>query len=439
MNKTIVFFNVEGKTIVELSDIENPDLNHDLEVNSIDDFYRQIREKDFKIDYTNGVDDALKEIFNEESIDTPSLSEYKIKHWVSNRSFGELIDMYNSREIVVPDMQRSFVWDSTKCSRLIESIIMGLPIPPLFLLEVDDNKYELIDGFQRLTALSNYVSGRQWNFREDQQKRVIASKLSSKVAPEIAGKTFENLDNSFKTKIKRSTIPLIEFRQLDPLNLDSKYLIFERINTGSIKLNDMQIRKSLSYGTFMKSLYESVDQIKELKNIFSPQSIKKDMHVEAVLRTYCFYKIYYEKYDGLQKNGIKNILNYFCENIKNEVIDPDFIQRMNESLDILLNIFSKDELFKRIEAEGEKVKYVGNLNVSIMESIIAAFINHVPYHPIDKSLFRSNYENIMKEIAAEGIEKGVNPFSISTGKIESINERFRIAEKIVLKSINHDS
>ena len=57
-------------------------------------------------------------------------NKFTIKRWVSNRSIGELIDMFDSGEIIKPTMQRNLVWDSIKCSRLIESVLMGLPIPP---------------------------------------------------------------------------------------------------------------------------------------------------------------------------------------------------------------------------------------------------------------------------------------------------------------------
>lgn len=64
---------------------------------------------------------------------------------------------------------------------------------------------------------------------------------------ELIGKSFDQLEPEYQRIIKRSTIPLIEFRQIGPNDYSSKYLIFERINTGSVKLNSMQIRKSLAY------------------------------------------------------------------------------------------------------------------------------------------------------------------------------------------------
>lgn len=102
--------------IVDLSDLRTQEINEELDVDSIDDFYNQIKEKNLKIDPSINADDILATIFNEENNETDSLSEFKIKHWVSNRSFGELIEMFENKEIIVPHMQRNFVWDSIKCS-----------------------------------------------------------------------------------------------------------------------------------------------------------------------------------------------------------------------------------------------------------------------------------------------------------------------------------
>ncbi|MDB7100128.1 DUF262 domain-containing protein [Enterococcus mundtii] len=438
MEKMSVFLNVKNNIIVEIADIETEKHNVSLQIDSIDDFYHQIQQ--YETEETLNIDDFFKEFFDDEKNSTDSLSEYKIKHWVSNRSFGELIDMYENREIIVPNMQRNFVWDSIKCSRLIESIILGLPIPPLFLLEISDNKYELIDGFQRLTTLSNFVLGRQWNYNESKQTKVVPAKLSKKVAVEIAGLTFSNLDKVFQTKIKRSTIPLIEFKQLDPINFDSKYLIFERINTGSVKLNAMQIRKSLSYGEFIEALYYNIENMEEINQIFSPTNIKNDNHIEAILRIKCFYSFYYENSFNPESKGIKNILNEYCEVNKNSDIDEYFFEILKSSINILTKTFSKEEIFKRIEiGEGLEPRFVGNLNVSILESLTSAVMYYLTQSKeIDTKILKMKYKEEMIKVAHKGIKEGINPFSISTGSLESINARFSIAQNIVAGSLKND-
>ena len=426
---------IDGDRIIEISDLKNDKTNTTIEFEDEEEFYDKIKKYEFNDDIN--CDETLKLCMDNsaEDANSGSLEEYKIKHWVSNRSFGELIDMFENDEIIVPKMQRHFVWNSMQCSRLIESIILGLPIPPLFLLEVEDNRYELIDGFQRLTTLSNYVNGRPWDYVKKEKDNTKASKLSSKVAEEIAGKTFDHLEQKYKTKIKRSTIPLIEFRQLDPQNLDSKYLIFERINTGSIKLNAMQIRKSLSYGKFMESLYKIGNELSEFNKYFTHKSLQNDRNIEALLRINCFYSYFYDKDYEIERNGIKQILNQYCEKKKNDSIKKEFVEKLKTALSIVDSSFDENEKFKKVERKGEKYVFVGNINISIMESLICALIYYLKEgKKIDGCKLQKNY----KERLSEYKNTANNPFTYSTGRIDAIQKRLAIGRDIIERSLNND-
>ncbi|MDE8032827.1 DUF262 domain-containing protein [Erysipelothrix rhusiopathiae] len=397
-------------------------------------------------DEFNTVIDGLK-IINEESLEKIEefkknlfendrgdiISSFKIKHWVSNRSFGELIDMYEHDEIIIPEMQRSFVWDSYKCSRLIESIILGLPIPPLFLLEVDDNKYELIDGYQRITAISNYVNGKQWNYSPKLKKRTIASRLSKGVDPSIAGKTFEQLTSDFQTKIKRSTVPLIEFKQLDPSNFNSKFYIFERINTGSVKLNPMQIRKSLASSDFMLLLYDKVRASGEVSKLFSSSSVKNDADIEAILRVLCFFELFYQKSFTPNESGLKNILNEYSNSKINKQVSE--YEELLDNIFVIIGeynqFFGKNEIFRRVE-NSDNPEYKGVLNVSIMESFICASLSlKLSGQSIDYTKLKEKYEECMLQVSQDAKKSGKNPFSISTGASDSIYDRLLIAKNLV--------
>ncbi|EGQ1605325.1 DUF262 domain-containing protein, partial [Staphylococcus pseudintermedius] len=414
--------------IVRVSDLNDEDLKYFMEIDNFSEFQKRCDELDLVIDETTEnhvielLDSKLEEI-------NGKLEEFEIKHWVSNRSFGELIEMYEEDEITIPIMQRNFVWDSVKCSRLIESIILGLPIPPLFLIEVDSNKYEVIDGLQRITAISNFVKKRPWNYSKDRETTSKGkAKLSKLVDESIAGKSFDQLNENFQRKIKRSTIPLIEFKQLTPDNYNSKYLIFERINTGSQKLNSMQIRKSLASGEFMIDLYKKCEENDLLKSIFTKTALKKDLHVEAYLRTYVFNKLVNDEFKT-RNHGIKNILNDYCENHRKTKIESEFDDKFKKSLELLFNNFNIfiDKPFRRvnINKDNGRFEYVGNLSVTIMESLLAALINNIENNiNIDK--LKYFYEQELSKYFSEKSLLGENPFSTSTGKLDSIRDRFRI-------------
>jgi len=422
-----IFLKVIDNVILEVH-LENIDEQLvEVDAANVDELTQRISSYKYDIDIELGI----ARFFEKEDTSKP-LSSFDIKHWVSNRSFGELIDMYENDEIIKPKMQREFVWDSLKCSRLIESIIMGLPIPPLFLLEIGKNKYELIDGFQRLTTVINYVRGNPWHGYVE-GKRNTPSKLSKKVSFEIGGKIFSDLDPEYKRILKRSTIPLIEFKQLGPDTIDSKYLIFERINTGSEKLNQMQIRKSLAHGVFMDDLYLFSKQNDRFSELFSKGALRKDSHVEAMLRVIVMTELNYDEV-SIESNGINGILNEYCERFRTNRIHEEFKGKVNKAIDKIYSIFDdKKNMFRRVEKDSEgEFSIVGNVNISILEALIGVIIVKSDSISMSDSEIFNKYCIIMNKTlrrSLDGVED--NPFTISTGQRDAIKKRFSLCEEIL--------
>ena len=88
----------------------------------------------------------------EDEIKESKLS-FDIDYWSYNITYDQLSRLYENEKIIVPDMQRGYVWDHVQASKLIESIIMGLPLPSLFLIKQTDGKYLVVDGLQRITTI----------------------------------------------------------------------------------------------------------------------------------------------------------------------------------------------------------------------------------------------------------------------------------------------
>lgn len=427
--KMKLYVQIENGSINNVDVEENRVCNVEVDANTLDEMFVKL-EKYGQLE--EEIEIKISDLFENET-ERESVTAYNIKHWVSNRSFGELIDMFNCGEIKKPAMQREFVWDAQKSSRLIESIILGLPIPPLFLLEVGNNEYELIDGFQRLTTVANYVNGEPWNMVQNGKKK-RKSKLSGKIMEELVGKSFEQLAPEYQRIIKRSTIPLIEFRQIGPEDYSSKYLIFERINTGSVKLNSMQIRKSLAYGDFINSLYETADSCDGLKKVFSNNALKKDSHVEALLRIIVMSDIYYQGYK-IEKSGINNILNSYCEKNKKKKIEKNYLLDLSKAIKLMESIFEDTKyMFRKVEkVKNDELGFVGNLNVSILEAMLGVAINKMIFaKEIDIEEIRNRYKKTMYEILEKSFNRvEENPFSVSTGTLQSIQKRFEICERIL--------
>ena len=429
MELTKIYYKFSKDRILGIStEQKTEEYSNCIEAENFDNAILKFSEKEYVL--SDEQREELEEIF----MDDESTAEYanedlsegfKIKHWVSNRSFGELIDMYENKEIKIPEMQREFVWNSSKSSRLIESIVLGLPIPPLFLLEVNDNEYEIIDGYQRLTTVFNFVQGNPWGGKKE-KGRNIASKLSSKnILNEIAGKKFNDLDEKYQRKTSRSTIPLMEFKQLTPGDFSSKYLIFERINTGSDKLNAMQIRKSLAYGEFMINLYKYANSDENYLNLFTVSQIKKDIHVEALLRFLAITDLVYGKIQ-IKRKGIKNILDEYCELCRNTNISEERIKNFFKILNKLLQIFDGQNIFRRVNSDGE---YEGVLNIGILEALLGTIIEE---DILVKEDIENQYKTVMRRIYDDAIlDKEPNPFSANTGTEEMIKKRYEITKEIL--------
>lgn len=196
-----------------------------------------------------------------------------------------------------PKYQRRVTWDSKKRSKLIESFIMNVPIPPVFVYETDFDKYQVMDGLQRITAIIDFYS--------DGYALEGLSQWS-----ELNGKTYSQLPQKIKEGIDRRQLSVITLLKESSKSLaqeeEMKKMVFERLNTGGVTLEDQEIRNALYGGPFndlcielsrndsFRKLWlitpEITDDIEELDNyddalLYAKNKMYKRMYdVELVLR-----------------------------------------------------------------------------------------------------------------------------------------------------------
>lgn len=276
-----------------------------------------------------------------------------------------------------------------------------------------------------MTTLHNFIEGLPWTgYKEG--KRNVTSRLSRKnIMKDIKGKSFSELSAEHKTKLRRSTIPLVEFKQLSPGDFSSKYLIFERINTGSEKLNGMQIRKSLAYGPFMENLYDAANSNEKYLSLFSTTQIKKDVHVEALLRILAISDINFGRFLP-RRYGIKNVLDEYGERHRNTVISVNRLDMIFSYIEQLVDLFQKNHVFRRVNSEGE---FEGAINIGILESLVGSFVES--QKPIPDNFIDVYKRELNKLWDSYILEEQENPFSTSTGSLESIQKRYDVFESMI--------
>ncbi|NIB43105.1 DUF262 domain-containing protein [Pseudomaricurvus alkylphenolicus] len=271
--------------------------------------------------YQTEADNAIRQHQRVVDYDT---KEFTVEMVVNKYSKGLADD---TNELFVPDYQRDFVWKEDNQSRLIESLLIGLPIPYIFIADVQsqdpdlDGRIEIVDGSQRIRTLHAFLS----NDLELEGLKLI---------PELNGFRFSDLPASRQRRFNRISIRIIE---LSDCTEATRRDLFERINTGTDELKDMEVRKGSAYGS--SKLYSKVIAVcadnADFKEVvpLSPTKLKRGEDLEFSLRFFA----YLSNYQGFE-HSVREFLNEYLEN--NADLEDAEIGDM-------LEIFNKTMLFAK--------------------------------------------------------------------------------------------
>lgn len=186
-------------------------------------------------------------------------------------------------DIYIPEYQRDDVWTNKQKSLFIESLLIGLPIPYIFVADIDENtenadgRVEIIDGAQRTRTIHQFKNNK---FKLDGMERL----------PSLEGATFDDLPLSRQRRFNRTTVRLIELKNI---NEDGRRLMFDRLNSGGSPLTEMEKRIGTEDGEFIEFIRELAcsPEFLELAPI-SNQKSKRREHAEYVLRFFAYRENY---------------------------------------------------------------------------------------------------------------------------------------------------
>ena len=210
-------------------------------------------------------------------------------------SFNELLDMYVSEELTIdPEYQRAFRWSEGKESRFIESLVLGMPIPPLFVIELEDGKYELIDGLQRLSSYFHFRGALELQIFDRHITKGLGLVLREcDIVKELNGLDHDRLPAAMQIRLKRHFIRVEVIRKDSDQRL--RYHMFKRLNTGGENLSEQEIRnctvRLLQGGaTFMRFLSElsRTSEIMLCTENLSEEALQLKFNQELVLRFFAF-------------------------------------------------------------------------------------------------------------------------------------------------------
>lgn len=231
--------------------------------------------------------------------DEIELAQRLVKTDAYQMSIGEIVNMYKDGELIInPDFQRLFRWEIGQKSKLIESLLLGIPIPSIFVFEKEDSKWELIDGLQRMSTLLEFMG----ELRNTTDGGAVEPTVlvATKYLPSLDRAVWERteritelpsaqqnpLNGPEQLAIKRSRLSVEILKR--PSDNATKYDLFQRLNAGGIAANAQELRNCIvimvnsHYATFLRTLADDANFRSVLAA--SDDQIEKQRHMEYVCR-----------------------------------------------------------------------------------------------------------------------------------------------------------
>lgn len=335
-------------------------------------------------------------------------SEYAGKNVVYNMlSFGAdhpvdgLVKRLKRGDIYRPTFQRNFVWSHKQASKFIESILLGLPIPGIFLYkEEQSGKLLIVDGLQRLTSLLAFTEG---SLILSSKKKVPFELID--VSRRFEGATYETLSEEDQRRFDDFVIHATIVQQVTPeRDTSSAYYIFERLNTGGTPLQPQEIRSAIFIGELQQTI-EEINNLKIWRDFFGPVHNRgKDQ--ELILRFFAF------KYElNNYRAPMKEFLNGFMEKHR----DMRFLKR-----DLMFYEF-EESLKYILEKIGKKAfRPTRSLNAAAFDSIMVATSQNISKLSQIHD-FKVRYKNLMSN------QEYIKSITRSTADESSVIYRFDTA------------
>ena len=316
-------------------------------------------------------------------------------------SFGEIISMYERDEIIInPEFQRFYRWTDYQKSRFLESVILGIPVPPIFVAEDTNGRWELVDGLQRLSSILSFFGILKTMPEKNKWKLEAGDIVKS-----LEGFSQNDLPMKIQLNIKRATCR-VEIIKWDSV-YDMRYELFNRLNTGGTPLTDQEIRNciyrgvSSRFNNFLKKL-SSNSKFTELVSA-TPQQVSELYLEELVLR---FLSMTHNIHNIKLSMG-----QHMSEFMKSAVLDESFNYQKYESVfDRTVNVLypcgtkifrSNNNVFATGFYDTIMIGIAENLHIysgSSPRSIQTKVINEVKNDDVIKRISRSGGNNSVQRV-----------------------------------------
>jgi len=292
----------------------------------------------------------------EEILDAVDVRRKRAETKALDISLNELADMHESKELVIrPEFQRLFRWPKLKQSQFIESLILEMPVPAIFVIEIEEGKWELIDGLQRISSYLHFRGNLDAPAVIPPIKKGSKLKLEGcDILTELNGTTYDELPLALQIRLKRSFLRVETIRKETGTHF--RYYMFKRLNTGGEDLSDQEIRNCTirllgeKFNNFLIDCSNN-SAFKNVINKLSDDKRRQMFDIELVLRFFAFKNNFSE---------FKHDLNVFLTNYMERVTDTTLADAIDFDYKIEKQTFEK--VFETLnESLGERtcIRWLG--------------------------------------------------------------------------------
>jgi hypothetical protein len=308
-------------------------------------------------------------------------------------SFGELLSLYRETELIInPDFQRLFRWEPWQKTKFIESVLLGIPIPPIFVYQNKDGVWELVDGLQRLSTVFEFMG----ELRTPEGTIFPGLELTgTRMLPSLDGKVWDGEDNNPRAvgkaqqlTIKRSRVRVeILKKESDPR---AKFELFQRLNTGGTVLTPQEIR-NCTLVMLNKPFYEWLRDLSEFPAFTATTDQtdvkqKRGINMELVVRYFVFRKIPYEGKLDVHEYIDEGMLKLASEHILDL---PTEAQVFKDTFTLLADILGSN-VFKKYD----NGRHVGMFLMSGFEVIATGVSKNLQRFSANRDLLKQKIQDL---------------------------------------------
>ncbi len=355
---------------------------------------------DFERASVTSSDLELEPVTSEGDDYTSAPADYQISAYPADFTLEVLHQKWLSEDFNIPDFQRGFVWKLAQSSKLIESFLVGLPVPPVFVYtERESQKLLVIDGQQRLKSIFYFLEG---YFSEDARgNRKVFQLIGLNESSRFAGKTFADLGGADQRRFKNSVLRAFVVQQIDPDDDTSMYHIFERLNTGGTLLANQEIRNCVYGGSFVKSLARLNQNPEWRKILGKPTEDSRKRDIELLVRFFALRDI------SDYRRPMKDFLSRFM--VKNRYAYPEVLAQSEWVFQTTCT--------QVLKALGEKPFHLRSaLNVAALDAVMVAFSENLERIPSD---INARYDDLKRDQTfLNGISGGTTEANVVRDRIE---------------------